>query len=87
MWKHTSTRAGRVGDAIERKSRAGAWLLQNGQVSASVSDTGPAVSATGASQRLQASVPVPSRPDLVARRSDSWAPATGVLRSSQTRFE
>jgi hypothetical protein len=71
----TMTRAGRVGNARDRKSRTGPRFWQNGQVSRSDSRSGSAPSATGASQRRQASVPTPSRLERLARLSSSYAPA------------
>ena len=77
----TSTLAGRDGAASERKSRSGARWLQKGHVRRSVGEAGPARE-TGASQRAHASVPLPSRPARVLRRSSSWA-ATARLTGSQ----
>ena len=78
MRTRTSTRAGRDGDLSERKSRTGARWSQNGHPSRSAGDTGPQVSATGASQRLQASVPIASSPERVTRRCSSTGPADRV---------
>ena len=82
----TSTLAGRDGAASERKSRSGARWLQKGQVRRSVGEAGPA-SETGASQRAHASVPLPSRPDRVLRRSSSCAATARVIGSQRSESE
>ena len=67
----TTTRAGRVGAPRERKSRSGPPCPQNGQAMTATGESGPA-SATGASQRGQASVPTPRRVERVRRSSWIW---------------
>ena len=74
----TCTRAGRAGVASERKSRTGALWWQNGQSSACAGDTVRPPRLTGASQRGQASVPLPSRHERASRRS-SCAPARSEI--------
>ncbi len=58
-----TTRAGRVGDVSDRKSRTIPWCEQNGQLSGWVSDSDPGPIPTGASQRRQANVPVAITPE------------------------
>ena len=73
---------GAWGRASERKSRTVAVCAQYGQPSASAGAAGPAVSATGASQRGQASVPV-ARCPVRATRLSALAPASRVTGSGR----
>ena len=78
-----TTRAGRVGVLRERKSRTGPRWWQNGHMSCSVKGSGSGPMATGASQRRQASVPVPSCPERTGRRTCSWAGPAGVWQTPE----
>jgi hypothetical protein len=71
----TRTRAGRVGGARDRKSRAGPRRPQNGHVSWSVSDIGRSPIAIGASQRQHAKVPTPSSVERIVGRFCSYTKA------------
>ncbi len=70
----TRTRAGRAGDASERKSRTAPAWAQTGHDMGSPGANARPPGLTGASQSGQASVPVATTVERVARRS-SAAPA------------
>jgi hypothetical protein len=67
----TTTRAGRVGTAIERKFRSWPCVPQKGHLSGVVTLTGSPPIAIGASHRGQASVPTPSRFERIDWRFSS----------------